>query len=77
MHEEEDSREDFCGVCAAVPLAIAGVAGAGAAGAGAAGATNPKNHSKTKLIMLWGGIGLSIISIIIVIIYLYTCKSCR
>ena len=72
MHEEEDSREDFCGVCAAVPLAIAGVAGAGAAGA-----TNPKNHSKTKLIMLWGGIGLSIISIIIVIIYLYTCKSCR
>ena len=72
MHEEEDSREDFCGVCAAVPLAIAGVAGVGAAGA-----TNPKNHSKTKLIMLWGGIGLSIISIIIVIIYLYTCKSCR
>ena len=72
MHEEEDSREDFCGVCAAVQLAIAGVAGVGAAGA-----TNPKNHSKTKLIMLWGGIGLSIISIIIVIIYLYTCKSCR
>jgi len=64
----EDTKEDFCCACAAVPFAIAGVAGAG---------VGSKKYGTSKKIMLWGGISMTIISIIIVIIYLSNCKECR
>lgn len=68
MTKEEYTKEEFCGACAAVPLALVG---AGTAGVGS------KKHGTTKKIMLWTGVGITIISIIIVIIYLTKCKDCR
>jgi hypothetical protein len=65
---KEEIKEEFCGACAAVPLALVGATSAGFGG---------KKHGTTKKIMLWGGIGLTVISIIIVIWYLSTCKECR
>ena len=67
-YTKNETKEDFCGACAAVPLALIG---AGTAGVGA------KKHGTTKKIMLWTGVGLTILSVIIVIIYLSTCKECR
>jgi len=61
-------KEDFCGACAAIPLAVIGAAGAG---------VGAKNHSKYKKIILWSGVSLTLVSVIIVIIYLTRCKSCR
>lgn len=67
-YTKNETKEDFCGACAAVPLALIG---AGTAGLGR------KKHGTTKKIMLWTGVGLTILSVIIVIIYLSTCKECR
>jgi hypothetical protein len=67
-YTKNETKEDFCGACAAVPLALIG---AGTAGVGT------KKHGTTKKIMLWTGVGLTILSVIIVIIYLSTCKECR
>jgi hypothetical protein len=64
----EEVKEEFCGACAAVPLAIVGAAGAG---------VGSKQHGQTKKILLYSGIGLTIISVIIVIIFLLRCKDCR
>ena len=40
--ENGDVKEDFCGACAAIPLAIAGAAGAG---------VGSQQHGTTKKIM--------------------------
>lgn len=64
-----DIKEEFCGACMALPLALVG---AGAAGAGAKG-----GHSKTKTIMLWGGIALTLISLAVAIYFITRCKTCR
>jgi arginine exporter protein ArgO len=68
IEDSEDVKEDFCGACAVVPLAIAGVAGAG---------VGSKQHGTVKKVMLWGGISLTLVSVVIVIIYLRMCKDCR
>ena len=65
-----DVQEGFCGACLVVPLALAG---AGAAGVGA----QKGGHSKTKKILLWGGVTVTVITVIIGILYLVRCKSCR
>lgn len=65
----EELKEEFCGACLAAPLAIAGV---GTAGYGLKG-----NHSKNKKIILWVGVGITLLSVLIVIFYLMTCKKCR
>lgn len=64
-----DIKEEFCGACMALPLAVVG---AGTAGAGAKG-----GHSKTKIIMLWGGIALTLISLAVAIYFITRCKTCR
>lgn len=69
-YEEDDVKEPFCGSCLAVPLALAGV---GVAGVGA----TEKSNKKKKKMMLWGGIAVTVISVIIAIIYLMKCKECR
>jgi hypothetical protein len=69
--KKEDTREDFCGACITVPLALLG------AGAAGIGARQKGGYRKQKKILLWGGIGLTILSIIITIIYLSKCSSCR
>lgn len=65
---EEDSKEEFCGACAALPLALVGV---GTTGYGL------KDHGKRKKLILWFGLGITFFSVLIVIIYLMSCKSCR
>lgn len=68
----DDTKEEFCGACLAVPLAFAGV------GASAYGASSSRGSYKTsKKIALWGGIITIIISIIIIIYYMNTCDECR
>ena len=66
--ENDDVKEDFCGACAAIPLAIAGAAGAG---------YGAEQHGKTKKIILWSSIALTVISVIVAIVYLKTCKHCK
>lgn len=70
IDEDGNTKEGFCGACLAVPLALAG---AGAAGVGARQGSN----KKTKSILLWGGVSLTVISVIIAIIYLKSCNKCK
>ena len=63
-------KEEFCGACLAIPAVIAGV---GVAGYGAKKGT----HDKTKKIMLWSGIALTIVSAAIAIYFIMRCKNCR
>jgi hypothetical protein len=72
LNDNGEIKEEFCGACMALPVAIAG---AGAAGYGSKKGTD--SHKKTKKIMLWSGIALTILSIIIAIVYMRTCKECR
>ena len=67
---EDETREGFCGACLAVPLALAG---AGAAGVGA----KKGGHGKMKKILLWGGVGLTVVTVVVAVIYLVRCKNCR
>lgn len=71
LDEHGEVKEDFCGACIAVPLALIG------AGAAGVGAKQKGGHKKLKNILLWGGITLTVASVIVVIIYLKMCKSCR
>lgn len=73
-HESrKDAREDFCGACLAVPIAMVGV------GVGATGATAKGRHQRTKKVLLWSGIVTVIIALLIAIYFLYIkkCSSCR
>jgi len=72
LNENGDIKEEFCGACLALPVAIAG---AGVAGVGSKKGTD--SHKKTKQIMLWSGIALTVLSIIIAFIYMKSCKECR
>ena len=67
---EPEIKEEFCGACMVIPAVIAGV---GVAGYGAKKGT----HDKTKKIMLWGGIALTIASAVIAIYFIAKCKNCR
>jgi len=68
-----DTRENFCGACAAVPLALVG------AGVSAYGAGSKKKYKRGKKIMFWTGIITVIISILIVIYFLWIkkCDDCE
>ncbi len=72
-NNKKNEREDFCGACLAVPLAMVGV------GVGAAGATTKGSHQKTKKILLWSGVATVIIALLIVIYFLFIkkCSNCR
>ncbi len=72
LDKNGDVKEEFCGACMAIPVAIAG---AGVAGAGSKKGAG--SHKNTKKIMLWGGIALTVVSIIIALIYMRNCKDCR
>ena len=69
---ETENKEDFCPVCVAVPLAMAG---AGITGIGST--KDPKKNKSTRNIMLIVGIIITLLSLIIGIIYLKSCKDCR
>ena len=69
-NEDGNIKESFCGACLAVPLALAG------AGAAGVGAKKDGSNKKMKNILLWGGIAVTVLSVIIAIIYLMKCKTC-
>lgn len=72
VKKDDTTREDFCGACLAVPAALSGSALAGY------GATAKKGkHKKTKKIVMWVGVGVTLLSVIIAVVYLKTCKKCR
>jgi hypothetical protein len=71
VDENGNIKEDFCGSCVAIPLALLG------AGAAGFGANQKGGYKKTKQILLWGGLGLTLVSIIVAIIFLMKCKNCR
>lgn len=72
MNNKQDIKEPFCGACAVIPLAMAGV------GASAYGSNNKGSYKKNKQIMLWGGIITIIISILIAVYFLWfkECSQC-
>lgn len=70
IEKYNDTKEQFCPPCALAPLALAG------AGVAGFGANQKGKHKKMKNIMLCGGITITIISIIALIIYLNRCKEC-
>ena len=71
MENNKDIKEPFCAACLAVPLAMAG--------AGTAGAGSTQKNKNAKKWMMWGGIAVSVISILIAIYFLWIkkCESCR
>lgn len=70
---QEESKEGFCGACIAAPLAMVG------AGASVYGASSKKKHKNTKKIILWVGISVTVLSVLIVIYYLWIkkCSDCE
>jgi hypothetical protein len=70
--KKEPVKEDFCGACLAIPLALVG-AGASTVGAGEKG-----KHKTRRNVLLWGGISAIILSVLIGIYYLWikNCSEC-
>jgi hypothetical protein len=64
-----NNKEEFCGACLAVPLAMAGVGSA----AGASGSSK----KKIKKYVFWGSIILSVISLLAAVYFLKKCKTCK
>ena len=69
----KEVKEEFCGACAAIPLAFVG------AGASAYGASSKSSHKTQKKIIFWSGIVTVIISLAIVVYYLWIkkCSDCE
>ena len=65
---DENTKEEFCGACAAVPLAFAGI------GASAYGSSSRGSHKKQKNWALWAGIISVILSILIAVYFLFIKK---
>ncbi len=70
MKAPKETKEEFCGACLAAPLALAGI---GTAGYG----SSKGGYKNSKIIFLCVGIGITILSVIITIYFLFRCKSCR
>ena len=68
---KEDTKEDFCGACAVVPLAFMGV------GASAYGSSSKGSNKKMKKILLWSGLISVIITIAIAYYFLKNCSDCQ
>ena len=70
--ENKENKEDVCPVCVAVPLTMVG---AGMTGVGST--KDPKKSRKTRNILLGVGLTVTLVSLIIGLYYLRTCKDCR
>lgn len=68
--ENTSNREDFCGACVAIPLAIVGT---GAVGVG----TTKGGYGKRKKIIMFVGVAVTLISLAVAIYFLTRCKDCR
>jgi hypothetical protein len=66
----EEIKEPFCGAC------VAGIAAL--AGAGTATGSRGSKDKKTKQIIFWVGVSISVISIIVLVYFLTKkCNECR
>ena len=70
-NEQEPIRENFCGACVAIPLALTGIGISASSGVG--------SYQKNKKIMLYVGLGITIISVLFAVYFLYIkkCTDCR
>jgi len=68
--QSEQIKEPFCGACVAVPFALLG------AGTAALGSQKKGSYQKYRKIMLWGGIIVTIVSILIALWFMRSCKTC-
>ena len=69
---ETENKEEFCPVCVAVPLAMAG---AGMSGIGST--KDPKKNKKTRNIMLIVGIIITLLSLLIGLYFWKRCPDCK
>jgi hypothetical protein len=69
--EKEEVKEEFCGACAAIPLAFLGI--------GASRYGSKKGYRRGKKIAFWGGIASISIGLLMIIYYVYIkkCEKCR
>jgi len=67
---KRNTKESFCPACAVVPVMMLG--------AGSAGLSSKGGYKKYKKIMLYGGLTVSIISLFIIIYYIFIkkCDKC-
>jgi uncharacterized membrane protein YvbJ len=68
--KKEEQKEEFCGACVAGLTALVGVAGT------SMGSKASKNK-QTKKIIFWVSVSVTVISILIAIYLLKTCKDCK
>jgi len=68
--QDKDIKEEFCGACLAIPVALAG---ASAAGYG----SKKGSHKTLKKFALIGGISVTVIALGIAIYYICRCKECN
>lgn len=73
MNNLQNTKEEFCAPCAALIPAAIGIGGVGISSTGTSGG----KYKKTKQIIFWSSIGLTIISIIIFIWLKSSCTMCR
>jgi uncharacterized membrane protein YbjE (DUF340 family) len=70
--KDQNVKEEFCGACLAIPLALAG------AGAGSVGSNKRGKHKKMRKTMMIIGVITVVISIILGVYYLWIkdCSDC-
>jgi hypothetical protein len=68
-----ENKEEFCGACAMVPIALLG------AGAAYGTGSSKQKHKQSKKIIFWVGISTVILSILVAVYYLWIkkCDECR
>ena len=73
LKSEDETKEEFCGACLAVPLAFAG-AGVSAYGTGSKG-----SHKKRRKMVFWVGILMVLLSLAVAYYYMFIkdCGDCR
>ncbi len=73
MSNTHNKKEEFCSACVTIPLAFAGT---GLSAYGGTTKSTEENRQNKKLIF-WIGFIVALISIILSIYFLVTCKTCR
>ena len=76
MKNEEQGvniRENFCGACIAIPLALVG------AGTSVYSASSKKKYKTQKKVIFWTGIAITLISLLIIVYFVWIkkCKDCE
>ena len=71
MSEKPEVKEEFCGACVAGIAALAGV--------GTVGGSRKTKNKKLQTALFWIGVSVSLISILVLIylLFLKRCSSCR